>query len=83
MVDRFDLEESLMVVDQTSADLDLITERLVEGEAKVTSDETANVLIGLSYLHKYRSEKDFNIFDEMVHSGQFKDEHYRKENKNE
>jgi len=74
MKDRFDLEESLLVVDQTSEDLDLITERLVEGEAKVTTDETTNVLIGLSYLHRYRSEKAFNIFEEMLRTDQFKQE---------
>jgi|TARA_Y100000034_G_scaffold39241_1_gene48387 hypothetical protein len=74
MKDRFDLEASLILVDQTSEDLDLITERLVEGGAKVTTDETTNVLIGLSYLHRYRSEKAFNIFEEMVRTDQFKQE---------
>jgi len=74
MKDRFDLEESLLVVDQTSEDLDLITERLVEGEAKVTTDETTNVLIGLSYLHKYRCEKAFDVFEDMVINDQFEQE---------
>ena len=74
MRDRFDLEESLMVLAQTSEDLDLITDRLIESDTGSTTDAIANVLIGLSALHTYRFEKAFDIFEEMLMNGQFKQE---------
>ena len=74
MKDRFDLEESLMVLGQTSEDLDLITDRLIESDTGSTTDAIANVLIGLSALHTYRFEKAFDIFEEMLMNGQFKQE---------
>ena len=71
MRDRFDLEEALMVIGQTSEDLDLITDRLIESDTS-TTDAIANVLIGLSALHTYRFEKAYDIFEEMLMNGQFK-----------
>jgi len=71
MRDRFDLEEALMVLGQTSEDLDLITDRLIESDTS-TTDAIANVLIGLSALHTYRFEKVYDIFEEMLMNGQFK-----------
>tara|TARA_R110000765_G_scaffold141934_1_gene242986 strand:+ start:189 stop:467 length:279 start_codon:yes stop_codon:yes gene_type:complete len=71
MRDRFDLEEALMVLAQTSEDLDLITDRLIESDTS-TTDAIANVLIGLSALHTYRFEKAYDIFEEMLMNGQFK-----------
>ena len=71
MRDRFDLEEALMVIGQTSEDLDLITDRLIESDTS-TTDAIANVLTGLSALHTYRFEKTFDIFEEMLMNGQFK-----------
>ena len=72
MRDRFDLEEALMVLAQTSEDLDLITERLLESDTGSTTDAIANVLTGLSALHTYRFEKTFDIFEEMLMNGHFK-----------
>ena len=72
MRDRFDLEEALMVLAQTSEDLDLITDRLIESDTGSTTDAIANVLIGLSALHTYRFEKTFDIFEEMLMNGHFK-----------
>ena len=72
MRDRFDLEEALMVLAQTSEDLDLITDRLIESDTGSTTDAIANVLIGLSALHTYRFEKVYDIFEEMLMNGQFK-----------
>ena len=71
MRDRFDLEEALMVIGQTSEDLDLITDRFIESDTS-TTDAIANVLIGLSALHTYRFEKAYDIFEEMLMNGQFK-----------
>jgi phage head maturation protease len=72
MRDRFDLEEALMVLAQTSEDLDLITDRLIESDTGSTTDAIANVLTGLSALHTYRFEKTFDIFEEMLMNGHFK-----------
>ena len=72
MRDRFDLEESLMVLAQTSEDLDLITDRLIESDTGSTTDAIANVLTGLSSLHTCRFEKAFDIFEEMLMNNQFK-----------
>ena len=74
MKDRFDLEDALMKVEQTSEDLDLITEMFLDREVASTQDEMSNVLIGLSALHRYRCEKTFSIFEEMVVNDQFKKE---------
>tara|TARA_R110000803_G_scaffold23364_2_gene57442 strand:+ start:230 stop:511 length:282 start_codon:yes stop_codon:yes gene_type:complete len=72
MKDRFDLEEALSVLGQTSEDLDLITERLLESDTGSTTDAIANVLTGLSSLHTCRFEKAFDIFEEMLMNDQFK-----------
>jgi len=74
MKNRFDLEESLIALSQTSDDLDLITDRLIESDTGSTTDAIANLLIGLSALHTYRCEKAFAVFEEMVINDQFKQE---------
>tara|TARA_R110000803_G_C11830691_1_gene303238 strand:- start:35 stop:259 length:225 start_codon:yes stop_codon:yes gene_type:complete len=74
MRDRFDLEDSLMVLGQTSDDLDLITERILESDTESTKDAIANLLTGLSALHTCRFEKAYDIFEEMLMNGHFKQE---------
>ena len=71
MVDRFDLEDSLMKVEQISEDLNLIAKMFCDRVVKVTEDEMFNVLIGMSELHKYRCEEVFSIFENMISTGQF------------
>ena len=74
MVDRFDLEDSLMKVEQISEDLNLIAKMFCDRVVKVTEDEMFNVLIGMSELHKYRCEEVFSIFENMISTGQFTNE---------
>ena len=74
MVDRFDLEDSLMKVEQISEDLNLIAKMFCDRATKITEDEMVNVLIGISEMHKYRCEEMFSIFEKMISTGQFKTE---------
>ena len=78
MVDRFDLEDSLMKVEQISEDLNLIAKMFCDRVVKVTEDEMFNVLIGMSELHKYRCEEVFSIFENMISTGQFTNDWYTK-----
>ena len=74
MKDRFDLEESLMKVEQISEDLNLIAKMFCIKQLRITDDEMVNVLIGISEMHKYRCEEMFSIFENMISTGQFKTE---------
>lgn len=63
--DRFDLEQAILAMWSTKEDIDLITERFLDGP-EMTEDEMANALIGLSAIHQMRSQKAFDIFEKLI-----------------
>jgi hypothetical protein len=72
--DRFDLENAIMQCWALTDDLDLIIEDVWEGSTEEPDiDEIGNALIGLQRLHALRMNKLFNVFSELVETGQFTD----------
>lgn len=54
----------------TSGDIKLISESLLEGDS--SSEDSANALMGLQKIHDLRCQKAWNIFEELIHSGAIK-----------
>jgi len=70
--DRFDLESAIMEAWSSCEDIDLIyhnTDKL-NLNAK-DCDELQNQLLGLKYITELRFNKLWDVFEYMVHSGQF------------
>jgi hypothetical protein len=65
MADRFDLEQQIMQVWGTDDDLKLIYE-MTDSE---DMNKIQNALLGLIELHQARSERLWNIFEELVSKG--------------
>lgn len=61
--DIFDLEQSIMKTWGTSDDLNMLYENVMEKE--MSKDEIANTLLGIISLHNMRSEKCFDIFENV------------------
>jgi hypothetical protein len=64
MADRFDLEDAIMDVWHTAADLDLFLERHIEGHP-MSKDDVDNVILGLSKIHNMRCEKLWDVFKQV------------------
>tara|TARA_Y100001001_G_C7903983_1_gene272689 strand:- start:110 stop:391 length:282 start_codon:yes stop_codon:yes gene_type:complete len=69
--DRFDLEAGIMSVWNTKDDLESITSRMMDDPDKMSEDDIANVLIGLSELHETRMKKLWKVFESMVKEKSF------------
>jgi thymidine phosphorylase len=67
-MDRFNLETAIMNAWNTTEDLGLLVDAVLDGE--LNNDELSNILIGLQELHNMRSKKVFDIFESMIESGQ-------------
>ncbi|WP_353208338.1 hypothetical protein [Sphingorhabdus sp.] len=66
-MDRFALETAITACFNTSEDLKLVTERVLEGGA--SADMLANTLIGIQELHELRCQRAFDIFEALLKSG--------------
>jgi hypothetical protein len=65
--DRFELEDAISACFNTTADLKLVTGRVLDGET--TPDMLANTLIGIQELHDLRCQRVFDIFEALVERG--------------
>lgn len=63
--DRFDFENAILAMWSTKEDIDLVTSRFLDGP-RMTEDEMANALIGLSALHEMRCQKAFDMFEHLI-----------------
>lgn len=57
-----DLEDAIYMTWQTSQDLDLIFEAILDRPKLLTQDEIANATLGLKMLHDLRMEKLLDIY---------------------
>ena len=65
--DRFNLEEEIQNVWQTTDDLDTILYRIMDAkDGPPSEDEVTNMLIGLKEIHKSRCLKLMDVFESMV-----------------
>ena len=72
--DRFNLEEEIQNVWQTTDDLDTILYRIMDApDEPPTEDEITNMLIGLKEIHKSRCLKLMDVFESMVENKKFVD----------
>ena len=69
--DRFDLEEDIMAVWNTSDDLDVVICSFYDGERDLTVDNMFNVFYGIKELHDIKCNKLFNTFETIVGNGGF------------
>ena len=69
---RFDLEQAIHQAWQTEQDLYLIYETTLDGRDKLTEDEIANRLLGLSCLHSDRMNKLWVVFEQLIENGNIK-----------
>ena len=65
--DRFNLEEEIQNVWQTTDDLDTILYRIMDAkDGPPSEDEVTSMLIGLKEIHKSRCLKLWDVFETMV-----------------
>jgi hypothetical protein len=67
-MNRFDLEQAIMACWNTSDDVKVLSENILDGE-KMTNDEISNTLIGIEHLHNLRMDRLFSIFETMIKDG--------------
>lgn len=67
-MDRFELEDAIMACWQTSDDLKLVTQHVLEGADD--KDKLANALIGIQELHNLRCQRVFDIFETLITTGE-------------
>jgi hypothetical protein len=61
----FDLEQAIMSMWGTKEDLELLYRNVMDRSPEMTTDEIANVLLGLISLHDMRSQQCFEIFENV------------------
>ena len=59
----FDLEQEIMKAWHVVDDIDLLHENVIESD--MSTDDIANVLLGLQSVYNMRFEKLFNAFEEV------------------
>lgn len=64
-VDRFDLEQDIMKCWNITDEIDLLYENVLERD--MTTDDIANVLLGLKTLYDMKFEKMFEHFEQLVY----------------
>jgi hypothetical protein len=63
-MDKFDLEQAILMAWHTSDDLRLVIEYITE--QNLSTDQILNMLIGLAGLHDLRCEKTVNVFERLI-----------------
>lgn len=69
-MDRFDLENAMTETWQTSDEIKLLYENIINKD-DMEKEEIVNVLIGICKLHEMRCEKAFDIFENLIYDGIF------------
>ena len=67
-MNRFDMEEMIMSCWGTKEEIDLVSERIMEDD--LSRDRIVNALVGMAELHDMKCKKLFEMFEEMISSGQ-------------
>ena len=67
MNDRFDLEQQIMACWNVTSDIDTLCEGVIESD--MTTDQIANILLGMKQLYELKFNKLFNTFEELTRKG--------------
>lgn len=74
MKDRFNLEEDIMACWTVVDELGTVASRLLDGlpgRPDLTTDDLANILIGLQYLYTAKFEKLYDTFEQVHFTGYY------------
>lgn len=66
-MDRFDLENAMTETWQTSDEIKLLCDHIINKDLE--KEEIVNVLMGIYKLHEMRCEKAFDIFENLIYEG--------------
>lgn len=69
-IDRFDLEQDIMNCWQIKEDLDTFLHAYMDGP-KMSEDDVANVILGLSSLYQLKFQKCWDTFEQLLKNGGF------------
>lgn len=64
MNDRFDLEQQIMACWNVTSDIDTLCEGVLESD--MTTDQIANILLGMKQLYELKFDKMFRTFEELI-----------------
>ena len=64
MVDRFDLEQDIMRCWNVTEDIDLLYRNLMDRD--LSTDDIANVLLGMKVIYDLKFEEMFNHFETLI-----------------
>ena len=64
MSDRFDLEQQIMACWNVTSDIDTLCEGVLESD--MTTDQIANILLGIKQLYELKFDKMFRTFEELI-----------------
>ncbi len=64
MTDRFDLEQQIMACWNVTSDIDTLCEGVLESD--MTTDQIANILLGMKQLYELKFDKMFGTFEELI-----------------
>jgi len=64
MTDRFDLEQQIMACWNITSDIDTLCEGVLESD--MTTDQIANILLGMKQLYELKFDKMFRTFEELI-----------------
>jgi len=67
MTDRFDLEQQIMACWNVTSDIDTLCEGVIESD--MTTDQIANILLGMKQLYELKFDKLFRTFEELIREG--------------
>ena len=67
MSDRFDLEQQIMACWDITSDIDTLCEGVLESD--MTTDQIANILLGMKQLYELKFDKMFRTFEELIQDG--------------
>ena len=64
MSDRFDLEQQIMACWNVTSDIDTLCEGVLESD--MTTDQIANILLGMKQLYELKFDKMFRTFEQLI-----------------
>jgi len=64
MNDRFDLEQQIMACWNVTSDIDTLCEGVLESD--MTTDQIANILLGMKQLYELKFDKMFRTFEQLI-----------------
>ena len=67
MTDRFDLEQQIMACWNVTSDIDTLCEGVIESD--MTTDQIANILLGMKQFYELKFDKLFRTFEELIREG--------------